>query len=224
MRILIVEDDPVMSTALIMTLRRANHAVTHQTNGKLADHMLLTHQFDLVILDISLPGMDGIEILRRLRHRREKVPVLMLTARDTIEDRILGLDFGADDYLIKPFNLAELEARIRALLRRGQSASDALLKLGLLSLDTVGCRATVNNKPLDLSSRELSVLELLMLRVNKVVSKEQLCMQLSDMGEEISYNAVEVLIHRLRRKIKSAKVTIRTLYGLGYMLEQVTPD
>lgn len=224
MRILIVEDDPVMSTALILTLRRSNHAVTHEANGKRADHLLLTQQFDLVILDMSLPGMDGIEVLRRLRHRGERVPVLVLTARDTVEDRVKGLDFGADDYLVKPFNLAELEARIRALLRRGQSAASALLQQGTLSLDTASCRATLNNNPLELSARELSALEVLMLRANKIVSKEQLCVQLSGAGEDISFNAIEVLVHRLRRKIRDGNVTIRTLYGLGYMLEPVKPN
>lgn len=219
MRILVIEDDPVLASGLILTLRRKNYAVTHESNGKHADHLLLVEQFDLVILDMGLPGMDGTEILRRLRHRGEKVPVLVLTAREKIEERVQGLDYGADDYLTKPFNLHELEARIRALLRRGQSATSAQLQLGNLCLDTVGSRATLCGKPLELSAREFNILEILMLRASRVVSREQLSAQLSDIGEEVSINALQVFIHRLRKKIGSGNVNIRTLYGLGYMIE-----
>jgi two-component system OmpR family response regulator len=155
-----------------------------------------------------------------LRHRNVKVPVLILTARDRVEDRVQGLDFGADDYLSKPFDLLELEARVRALLRRGQSASSAQLLIGDLCLDTVGRRAMINGEALDLSARELSVLEVLMLRAGRVVSKELLSDQLSDLGEEMSVNAIEVYVHRLRKKIEAAHVNIRTLRGLGYMMEK----
>jgi len=177
-------------------------------------------QYELVILDMCLPDMDGSEILRRLRHRNVKVPVLILTARDKVEDRVQGLDFGADDYLAKPFDLLELEARIRALLRRGQSASSALLQIGELCLDTVGHRATLGGESLELSARELSVLEILMLRVGRVVSKELLSEQMSELGEEMSINAIEVYVHRLRKKIEAGNVNIRTLRGLGYLLEK----
>ncbi|MBI3221830.1 MAG: response regulator [Nitrosomonadales bacterium] len=220
MRVLLVEDDPVVADGLLRILRRANHAVTHENNGKRADHMLTVEQYDLVILDLGLPDMDGSEILRRLRHRNVQVPVLVLTARDKVEDRVQGLDSGADDYLAKPFDLPELEARIRALLRRGQSASSAQLQLGELTLDTVGRRALLGGKPLELSARELTVLEVLMLRAGRVVSKDLLGEQISRLGEEMSSNAIEVYVHRLRKKIDAGSVTIRTLRGLGYLIEK----
>lgn len=221
MRILLVEDDPVLAEGLQLVLRRASHSVAHESNGKHADHLLLAEEFDLVILDMSLPAMDGSEILRRLRHRGAKVPVLILTARDGLDDRVQGLDLGADDYLVKPFEMPELEARVRTLLRRGQSGSSSMLCLGKLSFDTVGRRAILDGETLELSAREMSILEVLMLRANKVVSKEKLSEHLSDMGEEISVNAIEVHVHRLRKKIVSDCVNIRTLYGQGYMLEKV---
>lgn len=224
MRILVIEDDPILASGLMLILRRKNYSVTHESNGKRADHLLFVEKFDLVILDMGLPDMDGTEILRRLRHRGEKVPVLVLTAREKIEERVQGLDYGADDYLTKPFNLHELEARIRALLRRGQSATSAQLQLGDLCLDTVGSRATLHGKTLELSAREFNILEILMLRANRVVSREQLSTQLSDMGEEISVNAVQVFIHRLRKKIVLGNVNIRTLYGLGYTIEHHDPN
>lgn len=220
MRVLLVEDDPVVADGLLRILRRSNHAVTHENNGKRADHRLTVKQYDLVILDMGLPDMDGSEILRRLRHRNVQVPVLVLTARDKVEDRVQGLDFGADDYLVKPFELPELEARIRALLRRGQSAGSAQLQLGELKLDTVGRRAFLGGEPLELSARELTVLEVLMLRVGRVVSKELLSEQISSLGEEMSSNAIEVYVHRLRKKIDTGSVTIRTLRGLGYLIEK----
>lgn len=220
MRVLIVEDDPILADGLMRILRQASHVVTHEDNGQRADHLLTVQQFDLVILDMGLPDMEGSEVLRRLRRRGVKVPVLVLTARDKVEDRVQGLDFGADDYLAKPFDLLELEARIRALLRRGQSASGALLQIGELCLDTVGRRATLQGEPVELSAREISVLEILMLRVGRVVSKELLSDQMSDLGEEMSINAIEVYVHRLRKKIEAGNVAIRTLRGLGYLLEK----
>jgi two-component system OmpR family response regulator len=219
MRVLLVEDDPILADGLMRILRRSHHVVTHEANGKRADHLLTVQQYELVILDMGLPDMDGAEILRRLRQRNAKVPVLILTARDKVEDRVQGLDFGADDYLAKPFDLLELEARIRALLRRGQSAGSAHLQIGELALDTAGCRATLHGEALELSARELSVLEILMLRAGRVVSKELLSEQMSGQGEEMSVNAIEVYVHRLRKKIETGNARIRTLRGLGYLLE-----
>lgn len=220
MRVLLVEDDPILADGLMRILRRSNYVVTHEANGKRADDLLTAQQYELVILDMGLPDMDGSEILRRLRHRNVKVPVLILTARDKVEDRVQGLDFGADDYLAKPFDLLELEARIRALLRRGQSASSAQLQIGELCLDTVDRCVTIRGESLELSARELSVLEILMLRAGRPVSKEMLSDQLSDLGEEMSVNAIEVYVHRLRKKIEAGHVNIRTLRGLGYLLEK----
>lgn len=222
MRILLVEDDPVLADGLKRVLQRANHVVSHENNGKSADHVLLAEQFDLIILDMGLPDMDGAEVLRRLRHRKEQVPVLILTARDSIEERVLGLDLGADDYMTKPFDFSELEARIRALLRRGYSASGAQLQIAELCLDTAGRCVTLHGQPLSLSARELSVLEILMLRAGRIVSKEMLSERLSDLGEEISGNAIEVYVCRLRKKIASGNISIRTMRNLGYMLE--TPE
>ena len=220
MRVLIVEDDPILSDLLISVFSRTGHNVTHENNGKRADHLLTTMEYDLVVLDLLLPEMDGAEILRRLRHRGQQVPVLVMTSRDKVEDRVTGLDLGADDYLVKPFDMAELEARARALFRRGQSATSAELQVGKLTLDTVGRRVAVNGVPIDLSVRELNVLEILMLRAGRVVTKEVLCEQMSELGKEMSHNAIAVYVHRLRTKIEAANVQIRTMHGLGYMLEK----
>ncbi|MFA6970969.1 MAG: response regulator transcription factor [Gallionella sp.] len=217
MHLLLIEDDPVLANGLMHTLQSANFTVTHEANGERADHLLTVKHYDLVILDLGLPDMDGSEVLLRLRQRGSDVPVLVLTARNSLSDRVLGLDCGADDYLAKPFDLRELEARIRALLRRRQSV--AQLQVGELCLDTVGQRATLQGEPVELLARELSVLKILMLRVGRVVSKEQLCEQVSSLGEEVSINAVEVYVHRLRKKLESGGINIRTLRGLGYMLE-----
>jgi two-component system OmpR family response regulator len=217
MNLLLVEDDPVLANGLINALHNSSYSVVHEANGVRADHLLTVRQYDLVILDMGLPDMDGSEVLRRLRQRGSSVPVLVLTARNTLNDRIQGLDCGADDYLAKPFDLRELEARVRALLRRGQSA--AQLQIGMLSIDSNGLSATLNNQPLDLLARELSVLKVLMLYAGRVVSKEQLCEQVSVQGDEVSINAVEVYVHRLRKKLEEAGIHIRTLRGLGYMLE-----
>lgn len=220
MRVLIVEDDPVLADGLTRSLRQSDYAVDCITDGGEADHVLATQNYDLVILDLGLPKIDGFEVLRRLRRRGIKVPVLVLTARDALQDRVKGLDLGADDYLTKPFDLPELEARVRALIRRGQSGGSSLLTHGALTLDTAGRRATLNGDPLDLSARELGVLEVLMMRSGRVVNKEQLAEQLYSWDEEVGANAIEVYVHRLRRKLEPAGVTIRTIRGLGYLLEK----
>lgn len=220
MRVLIVEDDPLQADVLFHALRKPGYAVMHENNGKRADNLLAANEFDVVILDMGLPDMDGAEILRRLRHRKNYVPVLILTARDDVQDRVHGLDMGADDYLTKPFDIQELEARVRSLIRRGHSASGSQLQVGLLCLDTVGHLATLNGKALELSARELNVLEVLVLRAGRVVSKAQLCEQVSVLGELVSDNAIEVYMYRLRKHLKSGGINIRTLRGLGYMLEK----
>jgi len=220
MRILIVEDDPVLADGLTRSLRNAEYAVDCVTNGTEADHVLTAQSYDLVILDLGLPGLDGFEILRRLRRRGSNVPALVLTARDALDDRVRGLDLGADDYMIKPFDLPELEARARALIRRGQSGGGSLLVHGSLVLDTAGRRATLSGEPLDLSARELGVLEVLMMRSGRVVNKEQLAEQLYGWDEEVGPNAIEVYVHRLRKKLEPAGVSIRTIRGLGYLLEK----
>jgi two-component system OmpR family response regulator len=220
MRILIVEDDPVLADGLTRSLRHSEYAVDCVGNGGEADHVLAAQAYDLVILDLGLPGLDGFEVLRRLRRRGASAPVLVLTARDGLTDRVKGLDLGADDYMTKPFDLPELEARVRALIRRGQTGGGSALTHGALVLDTAGRRATLGGEPLDLSARELGVLEVLMMRSGRVVNKEQLAEQLYGWDEEVGPNAIEVYVHRLRRKLEPAGVNIRTIRGLGYLLEK----
>lgn len=220
MRVLIVEDNPILADGLTRSLRQADYAVDCVSDGAEADHVLAAQNYDLVILDLGLPNIDGFEVLRHLRRRGAKVPVLVLTARDALQDRVKGLDLGADDYMTKPFDLPELEARVRALIRRGQSGGSSMLTHGALTLDIAGRRATLNGEPLDLSARELGVLEVLMLRSGRVVGKEQLAEQLYGWDEEVGANAIEVYVHRLRRKLEPAGVAIRTIRGLGYLLEK----
>jgi len=220
MRVLIAEDDPVLADGLTRSLRGSDYAVDCVTDGAEADLVLAAQNYDLVILDLGLPRLDGYEVLRRLRRRGSKMPVLILTARDALDDRVKGLDLGGDDYLTKPFDLPELEARVRSLIRRGQSGGGSLLSHGTLTLDTVGRRATLGGEALDLSARELGVLEVLMLRSGRVVNKDQLAEQLYGWDEEVGPNAIEVYVHRLRRKLEPAGVTIRTIRGLGYLLEK----
>jgi two-component system OmpR family response regulator len=220
MRILVVEDDPVLGDGLSRSLRHAGYAVDTAQDGKLADDLLSVHAFDLVVLDLGLPGLDGLEVLRRMRRRPSAAPVLILTARDAVEDRVAGLDLGADDYMVKPFNLAELEARVRALVRRAQSATTARLTHGALTLDTAARRAFVGDDALELSAREVALLEALLLSSGRVVSKDQLADRLYGVSDEVGPNAIEVFVHRLRRKIEPAGVVIRTIRGLGYLVEK----
>ena len=219
MRILIVEDDAVLANGLVRTFSQANYAVDHVNNGVQADLMLQESVYDLVILDLGLPKMDGMDVLKKLRQRGEKVAVLILTARDAIESRVKGLDLGADDYLIKPFNLDELEARVRALIRRGQLGSNVPLHCANLSLNVADKLAMNGEISLPLSAREFSLLEVLMTRTNKVVNKEQLLEALVNWDSEISDNAIEVYVHRLCKKIEPSGARIRTIRGLGYLLE-----
>ncbi|MBM3356686.1 MAG: response regulator [Betaproteobacteria bacterium] len=220
MRILIAEDDPMLADGLVRSLKESDYAVDCVSEGGAADHVLAGQNYDLVILDLGLPRLDGFEVLRRLRHRGSRVPVLVLTARDALDDRVKGLDLGADDYLTKPFDLPELEARVRALIRRGQSGGTSVLSHGALTLDTAGRCATLDGELLDLSARELGVLEVLMLRSGRVVNKDRLAEQLYGWDEEVGANAIEVYVHRLRRKLEPGGVTIRTIRGLGYLLEK----
>ncbi len=219
MRILIAEDDAVLANGLVRTFSSGSYAVDHVSNGVQADLMLQESVYDLVILDLGLPKMDGLEVLKKLRQRGEKVAVLILTARDAIESRVKGLDLGADDYLTKPFNLDELEARVRALIRRGQLGSNLPLQCANLSLNVADKIAINGDIPLPLSAREFGLLEVLMTRANKVVNKGQLLEALVNWDSEISDNAIEVYIHRLRKKIAPSGARILTIRGLGYLLE-----
>lgn len=219
MRIFIVEDDLVLADGLKNSLIQSGYAVDLANNGADADGILAYQTFDLILLDLGLPKLSGFEVLKRLRARTNKTPVLILTANDAVDDRVKGLDLGADDYLSKPFNLAELEARVRALIRRGQAGGSAILVIGKLQLDTANRAATYNNVSINLSARELAVLEILMLKPGKVVNKEQMLEKLCNFDEDISDNALEVYLHRLRKKLDHSDIQIRTIRGLGYMLE-----
>lgn len=222
MRILIAEDDNVVADGIIRALRSNSYAVDWVRSGTEADAALKHHPdtYDLVILDIGLPGMEGFEVLSRLRARKCKTPVLILTARELIDDRIRGLDLGADDYLGKPFHLVELEARVRALLRRSFGNPQPSLIIGDLEYDIAGRRVSVRGKPVELSAREHAVFEILALHAGRVVSKEQILQHLCDWNEEVSNNAVEVYVHRVRKTLESSGVSIRTIRGLGYLLQQ----
>jgi two-component system, OmpR family, response regulator len=221
MHILIAEDDEVLADGLCRSMRQQGYAVDYVSDGLDADMMLRGAQpFDLVVLDLGLPRLDGLSVLRNMRERNRQVPVIILTARDGVGDRVKGLDLGADDYLVKPFSLAELEARVRALIRRGLCGVNPVFSCGTMTFDSVGRRVAINGEPLELTTRELSVLEALMSRIGWVVSKEQLLERLYSYAEEASSNAIEVYIHRLRKKIESAGVNIRTIRGLGYIIEK----
>ena len=221
MHILIAEDDEVLADGLCSSMRHQGYAVDHVSDGAKADMILKRAQpFDLVILDLGLPRLDGLSVLRNMRERNRQIPVIILTARDGVGDRVKGLDLGADDYLVKPFSLVELEARVRALLRRGLCGVNPMFSCGTLAFDSVTRRVTINAEPLELTTRELSVLEALMSRIGWVVSKEQLLERMYSYAEEASGNAIEVYIHRLRKKIEPAGVLIRTIRGLGYIIEK----
>ncbi|MBM3343453.1 MAG: response regulator transcription factor [Betaproteobacteria bacterium] len=220
MRILIAEDDPVLADGLTRSLRGSEYAVDCVNDGAAADHALSTQTYDLAIIDLGLPRIEGFEVIKRLRRRSATPPVLILTARDALQERVRGLDLGADDYLTKPFQLLELEARVRALIRRGSAGGNALITNGRLKLDSTGRCATVDDQALDLSARELGVLEVLMTRSGRVVSKDQLAEKLYGWGDEVGANAIEVCVHRLRKKIEPFGVVIRTVRGLGYLMDK----
>jgi two-component system, OmpR family, response regulator len=222
MRILIAEDDQVLADGLLRSLRASGAAVDHVSSGTEADAALRTNtQFDLLILDLGLPRMHGLEVLRKLRSRGSSIPVLILTAADAIDERVKGLDYGADDYMAKPFSLQELEARVRALTRRGMGASSSTIRHGPLVYDQAGRVASIEGKMVDLSARELGLLEVLLQRAGRLVSKDQLVERLCEWGEEVSTNAIEVYIHRLRKKIEKGPIRIATVRGLGYCLEKI---
>ena len=220
MRLFIVEDDLVLADGLKNSLMQSGYAIDVANDGANADSILAYQVFDLVVLDLGLPKLSGFEVLKRLRSRGSKTPVLILTANDNTDDRVKGLDLGADDYLSKPFILAELEARVRALIRRGQAGGSAIISVGGLQFDSTNRSASYNEINLNLSARELAVLEVLMLKAGKVASKEQMLEKLCNFDEDISDNALEVYLHRLRKKLEHTNTNIRTIRGLGYLLEK----
>jgi two-component system OmpR family response regulator len=220
MRILIVEDDAALASGIQRILESEGYAIDVVNRGEQALLAARQEHIDLMILDLGLPGMDGLEALRRLREAGQRVPVLILTARDALEDRVQGLDSGADDYMAKPFAAPELAARVRALIRRSQARTGARIVHGPLVLDTSSRRAFLADAPLDLAAREWAVLEVLLARVEKIVSKDSIIQAVASWGEELSSNAIEVYVSRLRAKLEPAGIRIRTVRGFGYMLEE----
>lgn len=216
MRILLVEDDKLLGDGVQAGLAQSGFNVDWVRDGIAADLALKTGEYAGVVLDLGLPRLSGLELLQRLRKLGNKVPVLILTARDSVEDRVKGLDGGADDYLIKPFDLPELAARLRALVRRSSGEAAPKLRVGEIELDPAARCVTFRARPVELSLREFALLHELMLNAGRVLSRDQLAQSLYSWGEEIESNAIEVHVHHLRRKL--APELLRTVRGVGYMM------
>lgn len=221
MRILVVEDNRTLADGLAAVLRVASYAVDVVHDGVSADAVLTTESFDLVVLDLSLPEMDGLDVLRRMRARKNASSVLILTARGALDERVRGLDLGADDYMTKPFEVSELEARIRVLLRRQAGLHNSSIAFGNIELDTVSRTLSAFGQTLDIPARELSVLETLLLKAGKVVAKQSIIESLAAFDDDLSENAVEQYISRLRRRLAPYALTVRVARGLGYYLDRI---
>lgn len=224
MRVLVIEDDTTLGHALQEFLVDQGYAVDWLKDGDRVEGAIAGQDYDLLLLDLNLPGMSGLEVLRRLRAGGCQIPVLILTARDGLEDRVAGLDAGADDYVTKPFELPELAARVRAFARRRVGQAQTILEVGPLSFDTVGRQIRVHGKRLALSVRELSVLEMLMARAGRVVTKQQIVNSLSAWDADFSENAVEVYVYRLRKRLDGTGASIQTVRGFGYLLDTDSVD
>jgi two-component system OmpR family response regulator len=220
-RVLVVEDEAALADAVARGLRRDGMAVDVAYDGVDGHEKATVTRYDVIVLDRDLPGMSGDELCRQLAAEGALTRVLMLTASGTVADRVEGLSLGADDYMAKPFSLQELEARVRALTRRGLGTASAVIKHGPLTFDATGRVAYINDQMIELSARELSLLEVLLQRAGRLVSKDQLVERLCEWGEEVSNNAIEVYIHRLRKKIEQGPIRIATVRGLGYCLEKI---
>ena len=218
MRILLVEDDPLLGDGIRAGLAQDGYAVDWVTDGQAASTALTVEPFDLMVLDLGLPQRSGLEVLAELRGRKDMLPVLILTARDTVADRVRGLDTGADDYLVKPFDLDELLARIRALLRRGGGRGTPTLQHGELVMDPAAHTVMLAHQPVELSRAEFSVLQLLLENRGKVLSRQRLEQSLYGWTREVDSNAVEVHISHLRKKLDAS--LIRTVRGVGYVIDR----
>ncbi|PZX32116.1 Putative response regulator, CheY family [Cupriavidus phytorum] len=219
MRILLAEDNVMLASSLSQALGQAGFTVDCMHDGRSADNLLSTQDYALLILDLGLPGLDGLEVLRRLRQRRNPLPVLILTAHGSVEDRVRGLDLGADDYLAKPFDLSELEARARALIRRAHGHDSTQFVFGPLHYDSISRAFLLHGQLLALTGRERAVLEVLLLRDGRAVNKGALSEKIFGIDESVNPDAIEIYVHRLRKKLDGSGVAIVTLRGLGYLLE-----
>lgn len=222
MRVLVIEDDSLLGDAIQAGLKQAGYAVDWMKDGLSADQALATEPYAAAVLDLGLPRMSGLEVLRRMRSRNIRIPVLILTAMDSVDDRIRGLDAGADDYLVKPFDMGELSARLRALIRRGSGQAVPALLVGGVALDPAAHRVIYCDEVIELTVKEFAVLHALMLNAGRVLSRTQIEEQLYAWGEEVESNAVEVHIHHLRRKLFSG--LIETIRGVGYLIPADRPD
>ncbi|WP_054007161.1 response regulator [Cypionkella psychrotolerans] len=223
MRLLVVEDDLPLAESLVTLLTSSGYAVDCVHDGASAEALAAVEQFDLVILDLNLPQMDGLSLLRAMRARSNPAAVMILTARGAAEDRVRGLDLGADDYMAKPFDVREFEARVRSLLRRQAGLRSATVTLGAVTLDLTTRQFSAADQPLDLPPRERALLELLLTRAGKVVTKEAIVQSLTSLDDMLSDNAIEQYISRLRRRIAPFGLGLRAVRGIGYLLEK-TPD
>lgn len=219
MRVLVVEDDELVADGLKQGLAQAGLTVDVAGSAEQAEAFLGTEEFDLAVVDIGLPKADGLTLIHRLRGRGDSLPVLVLSARGSMEDTISGLDVGADDYMIKPFRLPELVARIRALIRRSHAVADSCLRHGSLMLDTARRTASLGERPLELTNREWSILENLLMASPNVVSKDKLVQSLAGWDKDITPNAIEVHVSRLRGKLAAGRIGIRTVRGIGYRID-----
>ncbi|CAA9891188.1 DNA-binding response regulator in two-component regulatory system with QseC [Candidatus Methylobacter favarea] len=218
MRLLLVEDDEILGDGLVAGLKMEGYAVDWLTNGKLADEALKINSYELIVLDLNLPDMNGMDILRALRGRKDETPVLVLTAKDTVPDRILGLDSGADDFVIKPFDLNEVCARLRALARRNEGRSGPNIEHKGIILDPASHQVTLHNDKVDLSQKEFEILSFLMSNIGRVISRARLEESLYSWNSDIESNTVEVHIHYLRKKLDP--MLIRTVRGVGYIIDE----
>lgn len=223
MRILLVEDNLSLAEGLTALLRQSGYAVDVVHDGATAETLAAAVAFDLVILDLNLPQMDGLDVLRAMRARRNPAPVMILTARGSPEERVRGLDLGADDYLIKPFDIGEFEARIRSLLRRQAGLRSSTVSFGALEFDLIARSFSTSGQPLELPTRERDLLELLILRAGKVVARESITASLTTMDADLSPNALEQYVSRLRKRLAGLGLTVKTARGIGYFLDRIQP-
>ena len=220
MRILLVEDNEALADGLSAILKGTGHAVDVVGDGASADAAIASENFDLVILDLTLPEMDGLDVLRGMRARASKAAVLILTARGAPEERVRGLDLGADDYMIKPFDISEFEARVRMLLRRQAGLRSSAVTFGGIALDLNSRTFSAEGTPLDIPARELGLLEILFMRAGKVVAKEAIMQSLAAFDDDLSANAIEQYVSRLRKRLAPHGLTVRTARGIGYYLDK----